>query len=197
MRATNCRLTRACGGARASVFAVILMLRRAPADAECSAEHAHLSQCLSKLIRKRVTRDKVIKLLIAAALIGLSILLSAHRLADAKSKASCLDPEAPKPTTVADRGLLNRYASALSQPKYPRAARNAGISGDVDVEVVVDMWSGTVLWARVTSGPIALRDAAASVACRARFSPIVGEGPPTRVGGTLRYTFRCPKVPPN
>jgi len=127
----------------------------------------------------------------------LSILLPAHRLADAKSKASCLDPEALKPATVADRGLLNRYASVLPQPKYPRAARSAGICGDVDVEVVVDMWSGTVIWGRVTSGPIELRDAAASVACRAPFSPIVGDGPPVRVGGTLRYTFRCPKAPPN
>jgi hypothetical protein len=147
---------------------------------------------------KRVTRDKVIKLrLIAAALIGMSILLSGHRLADAKSTASCLDPEAPKPATVADRGLLNRYASALPRPKCPPAARSAGICGDVDEEVVVDMWSGTVIWARVTSGPIALRDAAANVTCRARFSPIVGEGPPVRVGGTLRHIFRCPKVPPN
>lgn len=139
----------------------------------------------------------MIKLLIAAALIDVSILVPAQQLVDAKSKVSCLDPQAPKPAIVADRGILNRYATALPQPRYPRAARSAGICGDVDVEVVVDMWSGSVVWAKVTSGPIALRDAAASVACRARFSPIVGEGPPARIGGMLRYTFRCPKVPPN
>jgi TonB family protein len=133
---------------------------------------------------------------IAAAFVVPVLLLSGQH-ASAESGAPCLDPHAPKPATVADHGLLNKYASALPQPKYPRAARRAGICGDVDAEVVVDVWSGTVIWARVASGPAALRGAVADVVCKARFAPIVGDGQPVRVGGTLRYTFACPKAPPN
>ena len=84
-------------------------------------------------------------------------------------------------------GDVTRKALVLPQPEYPRAAWAARVSGDVKVEVVIDINSGRVAWARVLDSPPLLQDAVRDVVCQARFSPT--NDVDGRVSGILIYRF--------
>ena len=145
-------------------------------------------------------RDRISAVIPIAIGLALSNLSLAFPLDDSDkggNNDSCFSVDRARPNVNRERGELNRFATRLPQPKYPSEAKAKGICGEVVVEVVVDMWSGKVYWARITTGHPLLEEAVKKVVCQARFAPTVGEGPADWVGGTLKYRFRCRKTPPN
>jgi len=104
----------------------------------------------------------------------------------------CPDSESgqPRPEVKIRLGDITKKALELPQPRYPREAKAAGISGDVHAEVVVDMSNGRVVWARIIDGHPLLQEAVKKVVCLARFSYVVTSGQPMKVSGILTYKFR-------
>jgi TonB family protein len=105
-------------------------------------------------------------------------------------------PSPAKPSTgpgfqsdqIVDGGMLNGKAVELPSAKYPSEARQAKVTGTVQVQVVVDH-NGKVLSAEAITGPDALRDAAVEAAKLAKFKPMVIDGVPVKVSGVLTYDF--------
>ncbi|HEY1404311.1 MAG TPA: TonB family protein [Pyrinomonadaceae bacterium] len=85
-------------------------------------------------------------------------------------------------------GILNGKAISKPVPRYPAAARAAGVTGTVEVAVVVDE-EGAVISAEALSGPDELREAAVEAARRARFSRTHLSGQPVKISGLLVYNF--------
>ena len=85
-------------------------------------------------------------------------------------------------------GILNGKAVSQPLPAYPAAARAELVSGDVYVEIIVDV-CGNVVMAKAVSGHPLLRQAAVDAAMRARFAPVRISGMPVAVRGTLAYKF--------
>jgi len=73
-------------------------------------------------------------------------------------------------------------------PDFPDAAKAAGISGSVVVEVRIDE-QGNVENARALSGPDDLRAAAIEAARQWRWAPTTLSGEPVKVIGTLVFNF--------
>lgn len=90
--------------------------------------------------------------------------------------------------TPASGGVLNGKAISLPRPVYPAAARSAGASGKVVVEVTINE-EGKVIEARAVSGHPMLQQAAVQAARLAKFSPATISGQPVKVTGTISYTF--------
>jgi TonB family protein len=87
-----------------------------------------------------------------------------------------------------DGGVLNDKAVSMPQPVYPPAARDALVSGEVRVEIMVDV-CGNVVMAKALSGHPLLRQAAIDAAMQTRFSPIRISGIPVPVRGTMAFNF--------
>jgi protein TonB len=83
---------------------------------------------------------------------------------------------------------LNGKAIKLPKPVYPPIAKQAKVSGTVVVTVDVDE-SGKVTSAKAVSGHKMLQPAAVDAARMARFAPTIVNGKPTKVSGTLAYSF--------
>lgn len=100
------------------------------------------------------------------------------------------EPKSPpaKPGQISG-GVLNGKATSLPQPIYPPAARRAGISGRVVVQILVGK-AGDVILASAFSGPALLRPAAVRAARRAKFPPTIRAGQAVTVSGMLVYNFK-------
>jgi TonB family protein len=85
-------------------------------------------------------------------------------------------------------GILNGKAVSLPVPQYPPAARLAGDAGEVAVQIIVDE-QGNVVWAEASEGPATLREAAETVAWKARFTPTKLLGQPIKISGRVLYNF--------
>ncbi len=85
-------------------------------------------------------------------------------------------------------GVLNGKAISLPKPSYPEAARVAGASGTVAVQITINE-SGDVMTASAVSGDPLLHAAAVAAAYRAKFSPTRLSGQPVKVSGTVTYNF--------
>jgi protein TonB len=85
-------------------------------------------------------------------------------------------------------GVLNDKAISKPTPLYPPAARSAGISGPVVVQVKID-WCGNVESAEVISGDPLLQSAALRAAYQWKFEPTNLSGHPVRVTGTISFNF--------
>lgn len=85
-------------------------------------------------------------------------------------------------------GMLNSKAIDLPKANYPAEAKQAHISGQVQVQVLVDE-SGKVVSAEALFGPESLRASAVEAAKRARFKPTVVDGVTVKVSGILTYDF--------
>jgi TonB family protein len=85
-------------------------------------------------------------------------------------------------------GVLNDKAIEMPKPDYPEAARLAGITGIVKVQVTIDE-HGQVISAEATDGPKELRKAAVDAALKARFEPVRLHGGLIKVTGVLTYKF--------
>ena len=85
-------------------------------------------------------------------------------------------------------GVLNGRAIKLPKPSYPKAAREAGASGQVTVRVLIDV-TGRVLSAVATAGHPELRKASEDAAMKAEFTPTKLGGQAVKVTGTIIYNF--------
>lgn len=99
-----------------------------------------------------------------------------------------LPPASPQSKTPITGGVLNGKALELPKPKYPEAAKQAGVHGLVKVRVTIDE-EGKVIEAEATDGPKELREAAVEAARKARFEPVRLHGQAIRIDGVLTYEF--------
>ncbi|HVG31873.1 MAG TPA: TonB family protein [Pyrinomonadaceae bacterium] len=93
-----------------------------------------------------------------------------------------------RPTQPIRGGVLNGKAISLPKPIYPMEAREARVTGQVTVQILVDE-NGDVIEARAVSGPSLLQAAAVAAASRAKFSPTKLQGQLVKVTGVLTYNF--------
>jgi len=95
----------------------------------------------------------------------------------------------PRPTTetVSSRVLVSKAVS-LPQPPYPQIAKQAGIHGPVNVQILIDE-DGKVISAHAVSGSAMLTRAAEDAARRARFTPTILNNQPVKVQGVITYNF--------
>jgi protein TonB len=95
----------------------------------------------------------------------------------------------PRPTTetVSSRVLVSKAVS-LPQPPYPQIAKQAGVHGPVNVQILIDE-EGKVISAHAVSGSAMLTHAAEDAARRARFTPTILNNQPVKVQGVITYNF--------
>ncbi len=91
-------------------------------------------------------------------------------------------------TKFPNQGVVNGKAVRLPRPAYSSAAKAAGASGPVAVEVVIDE-QGKVISAVALSGHPFLKSAAISAARGAAFKPTLLGGVPIMVSGIIVYNF--------
>jgi protein TonB len=98
-----------------------------------------------------------------------------------------VDP--PKPTTlrVSPTIILAKVVS-LPKPAYPILAKQVGIQGSVNVQILVDE-TGKVISAQAVKGSAMLTKAAEDAARRARFTPTMLGEQPVKVQGVITYNF--------
>jgi protein TonB len=94
----------------------------------------------------------------------------------------------PSESKIINGGVVNGKAISLAKPEYPAAARVAGVSGSVKVQVLIDEM-GKVVTAQAIEGPPQLQFAARAAACGARFTPTLLQGQPVKVAGIIVYNF--------
>ena len=90
----------------------------------------------------------------------------------------------PKQRAPIQGGVLNGKAIYFPLPELPAGER----AGVVMVQILVDE-QGSVIDAKVVSGPANLHGAAINAARLARFMPTLLAGEPVKVSGTLAYNF--------
>lgn len=89
----------------------------------------------------------------------------------------------------------NLNAQLLSKPDadYPSEALARGLSGCVNVMVIVDESGRVISAAALTGAPSALRLAAVEAAYKAAFKPVIVDDRPVVVTGIINYQFVLPK----
>lgn len=100
--------------------------------------------------------------------------------------------QAPEKIKVFRLKNLNGKTIFNPSPEYPIAAKEQKITGQVVVEVFVDIQEGTVRSWRMKSGPPLLRAAVAKSVCKVKFPPAIIEGKLLIGVGQLKYDFRLP-----
>jgi protein TonB len=95
--------------------------------------------------------------------------------------------EKPKPTILLKK-IINGEALSLPKPPYPPIAKQLGIEGTVNVQVLVDE-TGKVISAKAVAGNPALKQAAQQAALNARFSPTMIGEQAVKVSGIIIYNF--------
>jgi TonB family protein len=80
----------------------------------------------------------------------------------------------------------------LPKPRYPALARAAHISGQVTVQLLIDV-DGTVMEAAAVSGHPLLYGVSVEAARNSRFSPTKLDGKPVKVTGVITYTSSVSK----
>jgi len=97
--------------------------------------------------------------------------------------------EVKKAIAVDDTGRVDA-GSALKKvaPDYPAEAKEAGVSGKVQVQVTISE-EGQVIDAIAISGPESLREAAVKAAKQWVFKPTRLDGAPVKVQGLLTFNF--------
>lgn len=89
---------------------------------------------------------------------------------------------------VISKGPITGDALFLPKPAYPPLAKQMGIQGKVNVQVLIDE-TGRVVSATAVSGSPALMHAAQRAALEARFSPTRLGDQPVKVSGVITYNF--------
>lgn len=94
----------------------------------------------------------------------------------------------PKKAVTQTKGVVNGYATDLPKPIYPAAARAIGLSGVVNVQVLIDEY-GNVVSAKAIDGPVIFKTEAERSAKRAKFKPTYLSEQPVKVTGIIVYRF--------
>lgn len=102
-------------------------------------------------------------------------------------------PPAPAPTPkpapkVIRKNVVNGDALVLPKPPYPPMAKQIGVQGTVNVQVLIDE-KGNVVSATAVSGHPLLVHVARQAAFQARFSPTYLGEQPVKVSGVITYNF--------
>ena len=97
--------------------------------------------------------------------------------------------EQKKPQPPVTGGVLNGRATYLAKPPYPQIAKQAGISGSVNVQVTIDE-KGNVISAAVVAGHPLLRAGAVNAARQSKFTPTLLSNQPVKVTGVIVYNFQ-------
>jgi len=97
----------------------------------------------------------------------------------------------PHPVAKVSAGVVNGRAIKMVPPTYPAAARRAGASGTVAVQIVFDE-SGNVVWAKAVSGHPLLQKVTEDAAWQAKFTPTRLSGQLVKTSGILVYNFVAP-----
>jgi TonB family protein len=79
-------------------------------------------------------------------------------------------------------------ALEMPKPRYPEMARMAHVSGQVVVQLLIDV-DGTVMAAAAVSGHPLLYGVSVEAAKNSRFSPTTLNGKPVKVTGVIYYNF--------
>lgn len=85
-------------------------------------------------------------------------------------------------------GVETGRAIELPKPEFPPIARQAHVSGAVEVKLIIGV-DGNVIAASAISGPPLLIAAAVGAARNARFTPTKVNGVPVKVVGVITYNF--------
>ncbi|MBS1807711.1 MAG: TonB family protein [Acidobacteria bacterium] len=112
---------------------------------------------------------------------GLGFRLVALRKATPGPPAPGLIPE------ISTSTLMSLTLNKVSPP-YPSAAKNAKVTGVVEVQILLAE-SGEILEATVVRGPAQLREAALQAAKKWRFRHYLVNGTPTKARGMLVFNF--------
>jgi TonB family protein len=109
-------------------------------------------------------------------------------LEDAQKRGETIIIGCQEPCGEGPEGVLNGRALELPKPAYPPIARAARASGEVKVQVIIDV-DGAVIAASAISGHPLLQAAAVTAARDARFAPTKLNGEPVKVTGIITYNF--------
>ena len=90
-------------------------------------------------------------------------------------------------------GILNMKVVSEAPPAYPQKAKDKGVEGRVEVQVLVNE-DGEVVFANPVSGPEELWAESVKAAVGARFTPSTLSGEPVKITGRLIYDFKGGKV---
>jgi hypothetical protein len=114
---------------------------------------------------------------------------TAHEIQQQKKRedAACLTSNKPKPDVKLHLGALNGKTKNMPEPTYPIEARRKRIYGEVKVEVVINLVTGVIEWARIETGENLLRKAVSKVICGVEFYPT--NDADIRASGYLIYKF--------
>jgi TonB family protein len=111
-----------------------------------------------------------------------------EKMPELVKKAKPEPAPSPKVTKISG-GVLNGKATYLAKPAYPAAAKAMGITGSVNVQVMIDE-KGNVVSAAVVSGHPLLRAGAENAARQSRFTPTFLSEQPVKVTGVIVYQFK-------
>lgn len=106
--------------------------------------------------------------------------------------SSAIDETKPKEIKTVSVSLINDRAINLIQPEYPKAAKFNRASGEVKVEVLIDV-NGNVISAQAISGNPLFKESAEKAAQQSKFSPTVISGEKVQVRGVIVYNYEIPK----
>jgi TonB family protein len=109
-------------------------------------------------------------------------------LEDAQKRGETIIIGCQEPCGEGPEGVLNGRALELPKPAYPPIAAAARASGEVKVQVIIDV-DGAVIAASAISGHPLLQAAAVKAARDARFAPTKLNGEPVKVTGIITYHF--------
>lgn len=97
-------------------------------------------------------------------------------------------PTKPQPEILKRSSVINGLATFLPKPPYPTIALQLNLTGNVDVQVMIDE-TGRVASAKAVNGHPVLRGPAEKAALNARFEPTTINGYPVKVTGVIVYRF--------
>ncbi len=99
------------------------------------------------------------------------------------------EPEQIRPETKLSLGDVTKKTRVLPKPIYPRGTKIRRVSRIVRANVVIDVHTGKVVWARIDNGHPLLRKALKTVVCRVEFYPTLIETSRFLVDGVITYRF--------
>jgi outer membrane biosynthesis protein TonB len=102
-------------------------------------------------------------------------------------KVECVASREGRPVIKLRLYPLNGAIIKMPKPTYPVEAKKKAISGEVKVEVLIDLNTGIIERAEIQSGETLLREAVKKVVCQARFQPT--DDVNAKASGYLVYKF--------